>query len=175
MTYALCFVCQDKPFAQRADTLREVESALVTAWNQAASTQLRLGRLRQCAAVRPPHTADALATRYALGPSAVPVIEAVLGPLAIFQPDMHGDRLLAHSRRDGWRLSEQGREVACSFVEAFHRIYPWGRVGLWLADMSGSTQSSALHGVEAASLTDLVDGRLEPNAVKLLRGQPAVS
>ena len=170
MTYALCFVSQDKPFAQRADTLREVENAVVTAWNQAASTLLRLGRLQQCTAVRPPHTADALASRYALGPSSVPVIEAVLGPLAIFQPDRHGDRLLAHSRRDGWRLSEQGRQIALSFVET-HRIYPWGRAGVWLADMSGSTQSSPLHGVEAVSLSDLLDGRLEPNAVKLLRGQ----
>lgn len=175
MTYALCFVCQDKPFAQRADTLHEVEGALVTAWNRAASTEPRLGRLLECPAVRPPHTADALASQYALGPSPVSVVEAVLGPLAIFQPDMHGDRLLAHSRRDGWRLSEQGRQVARSFVDTFHRIYPWGRAGVWLADMSGSTQSFALHGIEATSLADLLDGRLEPNAAKLLRGQPVGS
>lgn len=175
MTYALCFVCQDKPFAQRADTLREVEGALVTAWNQAASTQLRLGHLQECAAVRPPHTAEALASRYSLGPSPMSVVEAVLGPLVIFQPDMHGDRLLAHSRRDGWRLSDQGRQVALAFVDTFHRIYPWGRAGVWLADISGSTQSFALRGVEATSLADLLDGRLEPNAAKLLRGQPVAS
>jgi hypothetical protein len=169
----MCFVCQDKPLIQQRDGLGKMMQAIVDGWNSVVAPRHQFERIQACAPDRPPHSTGSLA-HYALGPSADRLVGPVLGGLAIFMPDVYGNRLVHHGRRNELSLSEEGQKIGRHFLDVFFAIYPWGRAGVWLADQGGAMQRWELRLCEVSTVEELLGGPLEPNMVKLVRGTAVV-